>query len=131
MKDTPIPPQCTEVQASLRARWVDRLLEAPAQDAPLPEHVAGCSACRTEVDEILRTDDCLQKAFSALDRAIELPSQERVTEIVHKAEQESEAQMIRRWRRPLRIILWGVFYAFTLVAFYALAVTVYRVLQGK
>ena len=58
-------------------------------------------------------------------------SEEKVAETLRRVHEEvPELQLIRRVRRPLRIILWGTFYALMLLACVALAAVLYKALRG-
>lgn len=99
--------------------------------AAFAAHLESCPDCRREANALRRIDRALTNGFSSLGEILGPPSDRIIEETVRRVrETPPEVQLIRRVRRPLRIILWGVFYAFTLLASYALAVALLKALRG-
>jgi hypothetical protein len=135
----PLHEDCSGVRERLRERWLawgpggaSAVWEAAAESrGPLDEHLDSCPACRSEADELLFVDAALGRSFRLLgDRAP--PDESRIEETVRRLRDGSEgADLIRKVRRPIRILLWTTFYLFTLLACLTLAVAVIRALKGN
>lgn len=149
--------QCSEVQEALQRTWADSellpflggkggeedwLASLSREDCILrrtlqlsgnewiTEHLGSCPECRGEVSSLDGIDRKLLKGFETLDGLVGAVPEERLAETLRRLREESpEVLLIRRIRRPLRIILWGVFFAFTLLASCLLAVALYRALR--
>ena len=130
---------CAEAREELLERWLTGTVReataegsgAPDDPSPLDEHLETCAACRGEAEEILFLDASLERGFRLLgDRALG-PDESRIEETVrHIREGFEEADLLRKIRRPIRILLWTSFYLFTLLACLTLAVAVIRALKG-
>jgi hypothetical protein len=93
-------------------------------------HLSSCARCQKEARDFHQVSCDLLAGFTALVRVVDLPTREKMDEIIRKAREEPpEAQLLRRLRRPFRVILWAAFYAFTLLACSALAVALYKALK--
>jgi hypothetical protein len=135
---------CAGVREGLRERWLQRELGSPSaiQDAssaspgssghgdPLDEHIESCPACRIEADEMMFLDASLERGFRLLGDRVPGPDESRIEETVRRLRDGSEAaDLLRKIRRPTRILLWTTFYLFTLLACLTLAVAVIRALR--
>jgi hypothetical protein len=95
------------------------------------DHLKACACCQKDARDFDQVNGALLSGFSALVRVMDLPTRERMDEIIRKVREEpAEAQLLKRLRRPFRIILWTAFYAFTLLACSVLAVALYRALKA-
>ena len=135
---------CAEIRYFLRENWaagasaVHLAEEEPtaaydtaACKSIIEAHLASCGSCRGEAQMLQDLDSSLRSGLAALGERTSPLTRERISETIRRTREESsEAQLIRRIRRPLRILLWGIFYAFTLLASLALAVAVYKAIQG-
>jgi predicted anti-sigma-YlaC factor YlaD len=138
---------CLRVREYLRDRWIEEpALSAPSEekrapgeaeghfvldDAQVQAHLARCSACRSEADALRHLHRMLENGFSRLLQQVAPLSDDVLQETVRRVREDSpEVQCLRRIRRPLRLILWGVLYAFTLLGVSVLAVALYRVLRA-
>lgn len=132
---------CAPAMEALRNSWLDRplpgeksaSLEGPAaspqRDAM--DHLKACARCQKDARDFDQVNGALLSGFSALVRVMDLPTRERMDEIIRKVREEpAETQLLKRLRRPFRIILWTAFYAFTLLACSVLAVALYRALKA-
>lgn len=118
---------CTQAQDLLALRWCGEGAPPRGEAARLEGHLLGCAACRGVAEEISRLDQQLHRGFDRLLIEVGAPSLERVEATVRRAvDLESPAKLLRRVRRPFRLILWGVFFAFTLLASSLLAVAIYQ-----
>jgi anti-sigma factor RsiW len=122
---------CSELDEALERSWADAsgpdLLKL---EPSLVEHLEACPRCRREADAIREVDARLSSGLGVLVETVPLPSPERIAETIRRVEEASEARLIRRLRRPLRIVLWGAFFAFTLLASSVLALAIYRALRS-
>jgi len=108
----------------------DRGVEGDRSDRSVLNHLSTCARCRKEARDFHQVSSDLLAGFTALVRVVDLPTREKMDEIIRKAREEPpEAQLLRRLRRPFRVILWAAFYAFTLLACSALAVALYKALK--
>ena len=123
---------CAHVQDHLLRRWADDIQLPPTPEpAWLADHLASCSRCRGHAGDLTRLDAVLASGFRAVGGIVGVPSDGQIQETIRRVREEPvEVETIRRIRRPVRVILWGVFYAFTLVACCVLAVALYRALKG-
>ncbi len=138
MNAKPTTTDCSKVESFLSERWVERSGGSSADAAiegsidsgwteKLGEHLSVCSRCRGVADEIQRVDASLERGFHALGGSLGPPTLARIEATIDRLRSSSPgAELIRKVRRPFRLVLWGAFYAFTLVACCALAVAVYR-----
>jgi len=75
-------------------------------------------------------DKAVAVFFQDLDGKVSTPTKERIEEtLLRLRERPVEVEVLRRIRRPLRIILWGTFYAFTLLAASVLALALYKAIK--
>jgi hypothetical protein len=134
-KTPPSDTSCSEVRETLRARWLESPT-GPAATAPLPEgpvgeHLETCTACRSEAEELTFIDASLEEGFRRLSLALSDPAPARIEETVRRLRERSEdAELIRKVRRPIRILLWITFYFFALLACFVLARAVLKVKTG-
>jgi hypothetical protein len=118
--------RCAEVQERLRTSWVDGLSKDSTES-----HVLTCIDCQDEANDLDRLDKSVEEFFKGLRGDISAPTKERIdATLLRLREEPVEVQVLRRIRRPLRIILWGAFYAFTLLAASVLAVALYKAIKG-
>ena len=107
-------------------------LESGGEGDDLAIHLASCPACRRAADDMLRLDEHLRNGFLDLESVVASPRPGVVDETLRRVrEPETGADLLRKIRRPVRVILWGAFYAFTLAASSVLAYAVYRVMLGS
>jgi hypothetical protein len=119
---------CAEAMEALRSRWVDG--KHNDGDSDPASHVESCPACRRMAEEIELLDVHVARGLGYLGSLAESPPGERVDEIIRRIREEQlDTTLIRRVRRPIRILLWIAFYSFTLLAAFVLATAVYRALQ--
>jgi len=124
-KEQKSPLQCAEVQERLRERWVHGLADDSTES-----HLLTCLECRDEANELDRLDKAVAVFFQDLDGKVSTPTKERIEEtLLRLRERPVEVEVLRRIRRPLRIILWGTFYAFTLLAASVLALALYKAIK--
>jgi hypothetical protein len=105
----------------------------PLQPIPssVSEHLRTCPQCRGEAQEICHLDSILSGGFSSWEACVGQPSDELVASTLARVQEEApEATLFRRLRRSTRLLLWGLFYAFTLLASMILAVALYRAVRG-
>lgn len=124
---------CSSAQSHLENAWVDspRLL-VPESDDALSAHLDSCARCRGLNDEFQRVDASLTHSFDALAQLVSDPRSDQFEELLRRIRETTpEARLRRRLRRAVRVVLWGAFYALTLLACTALAVTLARVLAGR
>lgn len=118
---------CADALEALRSRWVDGKDAAGAGDPA--SHLESCPACRSVAEEIEVIDAHVARGLGYLGSLAERPLDERVDEIIRRIREEQlDANLIRRVRRPIRILLWIAFYFFTLLAAFVLATAVYKAL---
>ena len=119
---------CAEARKALRSRWVDGK-EADGRSDPA-SHVESCAECRSMAEEIELLDVHVARGLGYLGSLVDGPPDERVDEILRRiGEEQLDATLIRRVRRPIRILLWIAFYSFTLLAAFVLAAAVYRAIH--
>lgn len=131
-------PDCSRVESFLDNHWADRphssiagnwdpLLNAPSLPPGIGEHLSACPRCRGVAEEIRRVDVSLQKSFDTLGGLMGPPCMGPIeATIVRLREAGPDVTLIRKVRRPLRMLLWSCFYAFSLLACCALAVAAYK-----
>ncbi len=131
-------PDCSRVESFLDNCWADRphssiagnhdpLLNAPGLPPGIGEHLSSCPRCRGIAEEIRRVDVSLQNSFETLGGFMGPPCMGSIeATIVRLREAGPDVTLIRKVRRPLRMLLWGSFYAFSLIACCALAITAYK-----
>lgn len=91
------------------------------------DHLLTCVDCRSEAEEIHQLDKAVEEIFRSLKHKLPVPAEERIEETLRRLREEPvEVEVLRRIRRPLRIVLWGAFYAFTLLAACVLAFALYK-----
>ncbi|MBI4602984.1 MAG: hypothetical protein HY721_13585 [Planctomycetes bacterium] len=129
---------CLEVQDALREDWAGAPGQRLEGAEPLPVavtfHIEGCMTCRGMAEEIRRLDRELGSSLEALASGIEAPSQERIDDTLRRlSEEDPAARLLRKLKRPLRLVLWGTLYAFTLLLCSVLAVALYKAIltQGR
>jgi len=132
MKEKRVPVDCASVLETLDSRWAETPLSSPSGEAQaVAEHLDRCPECRGAADDLRRMDECLRTGFRELETIVGAPSRERIEETIRRVREASpDAELIRKIRRPLRIILWGTFYGFTLVACSLLAWALYKALKN-
>lgn len=143
----PLHGDCADVREGLRERWLawglsgaSTVREATVESSgastahdrdPLDEHLETCSACKSEADEILFLDASLERSFRLLGDRAPGPDESRIEETVRRIREGfEEGDLIRRVRRPIRVLLWTTFYLFTLLACLTLLVAVIKALKG-
>ena len=116
---------CAEALEALRSRWIDG--KESAGDSDPASHLESCPSCRSMADEIEILDIHVARGLGYLGSLVEGTRDERVDEIIRRIREEKlDSNLIRRMRRPIRILLWIAFYSFTLLAALVLAAAVYR-----
>ena len=116
---------CAEALEALRSRWIDGKESAGGSDPA--SHIESCPACRSMADEIEILDVHVARGLGYLGSLVEGTRDERVDEIIRRIREEQlDSNLMRRVRRPIRILLWIAFYSFTLLAAFILAAAVYR-----
>ena len=129
-KDSPLSP-CKEFTEALGHSWADAAgRDFTEFDGALRRHIDQCPGCRREADSLVEVDASLASGLSMLVNSFDLPSPERVADTIRRIEAGSEAQLIRKLRRPLRLVLWSALYGFVLLAASVLAVAVYKALAS-
>ena len=93
-------------------------------------HLQVCSECRSAATDLERLHRSLRGGFHELERGVSLPSEERIDAIIRRVDEDSGARILRRLRRPLRIVLWGAFYGFILLLCCVLAVALFKVIAA-
>ncbi len=126
--------ECDKMRDYLQKRWANHAgsLHAGSDDAGGHlRHLENCPECLAQAREIDRVDRALAGGLSALQALVETPSEDLIEATIRRVhEQEPTVQLLQRIRRPLRIILWGTFFAFTLLAASVLAVALYKALSS-
>jgi predicted anti-sigma-YlaC factor YlaD len=121
-------PDCTAAREALREEWIGgppRGLAAREVHA----HVEACVACRGEALNLSRIDSTLFAGLSLLVERAPPLTEERIAETIRRASEEAfESRLLRRVRRPFRLVLWTAFFLFTLLAACLLAVAVFKAL---
>jgi len=115
--------------ASAGTRGLD--LTSPESVRRMRDHLRTCADCRREARKVARLDRALARSLSTLGRIVGDPSQERIDATLQcLRETPPEVALLRRIRKPLRMILWGAFLGLTLLAFSYLAFALYRAIKG-
>jgi hypothetical protein len=122
---------CSAALEVLDARWTGSPLSTAAANASaaddLAAHLERCPDCRSAAEDLERMDACLRTGFRELESLVGSPTREQIEETIRRVSGESpDAELIRKVRRPLRMILWGAFFAFTLLAVFVLARAIYE-----
>jgi hypothetical protein len=131
---------CGETLEALQTEWLNGPRGRDRNERGLPgrrlpdhgpaaTHLAACPECRSVADEIDLLDRQIAVGFLHLRSLVKDPSEETVDELIRRIrEDDADSKLIRRIRRPIRILLWITFYSFTLLACLLLAAAVYRAL---
>ena len=119
---------CEDAVKALRSLWVDGKETGGGSDPS--QHIESCASCRSIAEEIELLDVQVARGLGYLGSLAETAPDERLDEIIRRiGEEQLDAKLIRRVRRPLRILLWIAFYSFTLLAAFLLAAAVYKALH--
>ncbi len=132
MRDKNPNVNCARILETLDASWVDRPSLSRVELAEeVASHLESCSNCQVAADDLRRMDDCLRNGFRAVSDFVGPPSTEAIEGTIRRVREASpEAELLRKVRRPTRMILWGIFYAFTLIACSLLAVALFKAIKG-
>jgi len=123
---------CTMAQAHIKESWlVGDCQPAPEPESALGAHIDSCVRCRGLLEEIRRVDTSLARSFARVSDLISPPDSERFEETIRRVhEHPPEAYLLQRVSRPIRTVLWVTFFALTLLACSALAITLAKALAG-
>jgi len=116
--------------APLRGELHEPIHSALETPSTISAHLQVCSECRNAATDLERLHHSLRGGFHELERGVSLPSKERIEQIIRRVDDDSGARLLRRLRRPLRIVLWGAFYGFTLLLCCVLAVALFKVIAA-
>jgi hypothetical protein len=120
---------CTRFLALLEEAWVgaNRVELSPEASG----HIDSCPECRGAAQSVQNIDSSLRQGFAELGDWVGPPSPARMEETLRLiCPPAIDADVIRRMRRPLRLLFWSLFFAFTLLGCFALAVAVLKVAAG-
>lgn len=126
---------CLEAREAIQTEWLDgppdqgRTGRGLHGHGPAAAHLAACPECRSVADELDLLDKQIAGGFLHLGSLVKGPSEETVDDVIRRIREDGAgSKLIRRIRRPIRILLWITFYSFTLLACLLLAAAVYRAL---
>ena len=100
-------------------------------DTAVRRHIDACPSCRREADELSRLGQSLRVGLESLCGAIAETMDQDIEGTLRKLREDTgHAKFLHLLRRPLRLVLWISFLAFTLLASIGLAVAMFQALRG-